>query len=115
MCEERVVIDREMLLSALRRVSVVTTDKSNATRLTFSANQLTISINTPDVGEGRDTVPVKYAGKEVSIIFNPEYVMDPLKNIDDDEIVIEMNDGHSPALLKCSIPFLYVLMPLRIS
>ena len=114
-CEERVVIDRELLLSALRRVSVVTTDKSNATRLTFSANQLTISTNTPDVGEGRDTVPVKYAGKEVSIIFNPEYVMDPLKNIDDDEIFIELNDGHSPALLKCSIPFLYVLMPLRIS
>lgn len=114
-CDERVVIDRELLLSALRRVSVVTTDKSNATRLTFSANQLTISTSTPDVGEGRDTVPVKYAGKEVSIIFNPEYVMDPLKNMDDDEIVIELNDGHSPALLKCSIPFLYVLMPLRIS
>lgn len=113
-CEERVTIEREQLLSALRRVSVVTTDKSNATRLTFSSNQLTISTNTPDVGEGRDTVPVKYAGKEISIIFNPEYVMDPLKNITDDEIFIEMNDGHSPALLKCSIPFLYVLMPLRI-
>jgi len=114
-CDERVVIERELLLSALRRVSVVTTDKSNATRLTFSANQLTISINTPDVGEGRDTVPVKYAGKEVSIIFNPEYVMDPLKNIDDDEVYLELNDGHSPALLKCNVPFLYVLMPLRIS
>ena len=114
-CDERVVIEREQLLSALRRVSVVTTDKSNATRLTFSANQLTISINTPDVGEGRDTVPVKYAGKEVSIIFNPEYVMDPLKNIDDDEVYLELNDGHSPALLKCNVPFLYVLMPLRIS
>jgi len=114
-CDERVTIEREQLLAALRRVSVVTTDKSNAMRLTFSANQLTITINTPDVGEGRDTVPVKYAGKEISIIFNPEYVMDPLKNIDDDEVFIEMNDGHSPALLKCSIPFLYVLMPLRIS
>ncbi len=114
-CDERVTVEREQLLAALRRVSVVTTDKSNATRLTFSANQLTISSSTPDVGEGRDTVPVKYAGKEISIIFNPEYVMDPLKNITDDEIFIEMNDGHSPALLKCSIPFLYVLMPLRIS
>lgn len=114
-CDERVTIERELLLAALRRVSVVTTDKSNATKLTFSANQLTITTNTPDVGEGRDTVPVKYAGKEISIIFNPEYVMDPLRNIDDDEIFIEMNDGHSPALLKCSIPFLYVLMPLRIS
>jgi DNA polymerase-3 subunit beta len=114
-CDERVVIEREALLAALRRVSVVTTDKSNATRLTFSANQLTISINTPDVGEGRDTVPVKYVGKEISIIFNPEYVMDPLKNIDDDEVFLELNDGHSPALLKCNVPFLYVLMPLRIS
>jgi len=114
-CDERVVIEREALLSALRRVSVVTTDKSNATRLTFSANQLTITINTPDVGEGRDTVPVKYAGKEISIIFNPEYVMDPLKNIDEDEVFFELNDGHSPALLKCNVPFLYVLMPLRIS
>lgn len=114
-CDERVVIEREALLSALRRVSVVTTDKSNATRLTFSANQLIISINTPDVGEGRDTLPVKYAGKEISIIFNPEYLMDPLKNIDDDEVYLEMNDGHSPALLKCNVPFLYVLMPLRIS
>ncbi|MDX9868734.1 MAG: DNA polymerase III subunit beta [Kiritimatiellia bacterium] len=114
-CDERVVIEREALLAALRRVSVVTTDKSNATRLTFSANQLTVSINTPEVGEGRDVVPVKYGGKEISIIFNPEFVMDPLKNMDDDEVFIEMNDGHSPALLKCGIPFLYVLMPLRIS
>jgi DNA polymerase III, beta subunit len=114
-CEERVVIERDALLVALRRISVVTTDKSNATRLTFSANQLTISINTPDVGEGRDTVPVKYSGKEISIIFNPEYVMDPLKNIDDDEVFIELNDGGSPALLKCNVPFLYVLMPLRIN
>jgi len=114
-CDEKVTIERELLLAALRRVSVVTTDKSNATRLTFGANQLTIATSTPDVGEGRDTVPVKYAGKEISIIFNPEYLMDPLKNIADDEVFIELNDGHSPAILKCSIPFLYVLMPLRIS
>lgn len=117
-CDERVVIEREELLSALRRVSVVTTDKSNATRLTFSANQLTISIATPEVGEARDMIPVKYVGKEISIIFNPEYVMDPLKNIADNEVAIELNDGYSPALLKCmsgDLPFLYVLMPLRLN
>lgn len=114
-CDEHVSVEREPLLAALRRVSVVTTDKSNATRLTFSANQLTISIATPEVGEARDTLPIKYAGKEISIVFNPEYVMDPLRNMTDDEISIELSDGHSPALIKCSIPFLYVLMPLRIS
>ena len=114
-CDERVVIEREALLTALRRVSLVTTDKSNSTKLTFSANQLTILTNTPDIGEARETLPVKYAGKEITVTFNPEYVMDPLRNIDRDEITFEMNDGHSPALIKCGgIPFLYVLMPLRI-
>lgn len=114
-CTERVTIERDLLLAALKRVMVVNTDKSNATRLTFGANQLTVMSNTPDVGEGRDTLPVKYAGKEISIVFNPEYVMDPLRNIDDDEIFLELNDGFSPALLKCSVPFLYVLMPLRLN
>jgi len=114
-CDERVVLEREQLLTALRRVSLVTTDKSNSTRLTFSANQLTILTNTPDIGEARETMPVKYVGKEITVTFNPEYVMDPLRNIDRDEITFEMNDGHSPALIKCGgIPFLYVLMPLRI-
>ena len=41
--------------------------------------------------------------------------MDCLKAIDDDEITMNITDGHSPAVIKCSIPFLYVLMPLRIS
>lgn len=114
-CDERVTLEREELLRAVRRVSVMTTDKSNAVRLTFSANQLTINITSQEVGEGRETIPIKYTGKEVSIVFNPEYVMDPLKNMDDDEVYFELSDGHSPALLKCSVPFLYVLMPLRLN
>jgi len=114
-CDERVTIDREELLEAVGRVSVVATDKSNAVRMTFSANQLTLYLNSQGVGESSETIPVKYAGREISIVFNPEYVMDPLKNMDDDEIYFELNDGHSPALLKCNVPFLYVLMPLRLS
>jgi DNA polymerase III subunit beta len=114
-CDERVTLEREELLKAVRRVSVMATDKSNAVRLTFSANQLTITISSQEVGEGRETIPVKYVGKEISIVFNPEYVMDPLKNMDDDEVYFELSDGHSPALLKCSVPFLYVLMPLRLN
>ena len=112
--DERVVIDRNALLASVRRVSTVTTDKFNSVKLTFSANQLTITTSAAEVGEARDTMPIKYAGKEISIIFNPEFVMDPLKTIDDDEVVFELSNGYSPALLKCSIPFLYVLMPLRV-
>lgn len=113
--DEHVSVERELLLSAIRRVSLVTTDKSNSTRLTFADNQLTIQTNTQDVGEAREIIPVKYSGKAIDITFNPEYVMDPLRNLENDDIFIELTDGHSPALIKCDQPFLYVLMPLRTS
>ncbi len=112
--EERVTIERESLLTALRRVSLVTTDKSNATKLTFAKNKLTITMSTPDVGEARETIPVKYAGKEISVAFNPEYMIDPLKNLTNDEIALELTDELSPGVLKTDIPFLYVLMPMRV-
>ena len=112
---ERVVIDRQLLLAALDRVSVMTMDESNSTKLTFDSNELTVSSGASDAGSARDIVPVKYDGPHIDIVFNPGYVMDPLKAIDDDEVTIELNDGNSPALLKCSTPFLYVMMPLRIN
>ena len=113
-CDERVAIERESLLTALKRVSLLTTDKSNATKLTFGKNRLTIRTNTPDVGEARETIPIKYTGKEVSVVFNPEYMMDPLKNLSNDEIYIEFTDDVSPGVIKCDIPFVYVLMPMRL-
>jgi len=114
-CEERVTIDRDSLLTALRRVSLLTTDKSNATKLTFGDNRVVLSANTPDVGEARESVPIKYTGKEISVAFNPEYMMDPLKNLTSDEIYVELTDELSPGVIKCEIPFLYVLMPMRVS
>ena len=114
-CSERVVVERKLLLDALDRVSVMTIDESNSTRLTFEANRLTVASAAADVGAARDTVPIKYDGKNIEIVFNPQFVMDPLKAIDEDEVSIELNSGSSPALIKCSIPFLYVMMPLRIN
>lgn len=113
-CAESIAIDRQLLLSALERVSVMTMDEAHSTRLTFSANKLTVTSAASDIGEARDDVPIKYAGEKIDIMFNPNYVMDPLKAIDDDEVTINLNNGHSPAVIRCSIPFLYVLMPLRI-
>ena len=114
-CDERITVERETLLTALRRVALLTTDKSNATKLTFGKNKIVIATVTPDVGEARETVPVKYAGKEITVAFNPEYMMDPLRNLANDEIFVELTDDLSPGVIKCDIPFLYVLMPMRIS
>ena len=115
-CTERVVLDRQLLLAALDRVSVMTMDESNSVCLTFDANQLIVaSSKSSEAGSARDIVPIKYDGAKIDIVFNPSFVMDPLKAIDEDEVTIELNNGMSPAMIKCSVPFLYVMMPLRIN
>lgn len=114
-CDERIALEREGLLGALKRVSLVASDKSNATKLTFGKNKLVISITTPDVGEARETLPIKYAGKEINVAFNAEYFMDPLRSLVNDEIFMELTDDLSPGVIKCDMPFLYVLMPMRVS
>jgi DNA polymerase-3 subunit beta len=114
-CEERVSVERESLFTAVRRVSLLANDKSNSIRLSFLPNQLEVSAVTPQVGEALETIPVKYTGKKISIAFNPEFLLDPLRNITSDEIAFEMTDDLSPGVLKCDLPFLYVLMPMRIN
>jgi DNA polymerase-3 subunit beta len=114
-CKEHIVVDRQLLLDALDRASVMTMDEAHSTKLIFDSNTLTVTSAANDIGEARDEVPIKYAGERIETMFNPNYVMDPLKAIDDDEITIDINDGHTPAVIKCSVPFLYVLMPLRIN
>ncbi len=112
-CEERVTVDRESLLAALRRAALMTDDESPTVKVTFEKNKLNISAVTPDVGEAHESVPIKYAGKTIAMAFNPDFMMDPLRNLVSDEISIELVDDMSPAIIKCELPFLYVLMPLR--
>ena len=112
---EQIDVDRQLLLDALDRASVMTMDEAHSTKLIFESGKLTVISAAADIGEAKDVVPIKYAGEKIEIMFNPAYVMDALKAIDDDNVTIHLNDGHSPAIIKCGIPFLYVLMPLRIN
>ena len=112
---EHIAVDRQLMLDALERASVMTMDEAHSTKLIFENGKLTVTSAASDIGEAKDVVPIKYAGEKIEIMFNPSFVMDPLKVIEDDEVTININDGHSPAVIKCSLPFLYVLMPLRIS
>ena len=113
-CENRIALPREELLAVLRRMMIFTNEKNNSIRLTFEDNLLTVSANTPEIGEAKDTLAVKYAGKPISVIFNPAFIVDPLKALTSDEVYMELNDGNSPGLIKSDIPFLYVIMPLRV-
>lgn len=113
--KERIAIVREELLQALRRAEIMTSEKSNSVKLNFGKNKLEITANTPEVGEARESIAINYKGNEMAIAFNPTYMMDPLRNLDNDEIYIELIDELSPGVMKINGPFLYVLMPMRMS
>ena len=113
-CANVITMNREELLAVLRRINASTTSTTNAMRLNFDNNILTITASSPEFGEAQDTVAIKYEGPPLSVIFNPEFMMDPLKNLTSDEIQIELNNSTSPGLIKSDIPFLYVIMPLRV-
>jgi DNA polymerase III subunit beta len=113
--KERIPINREELLQALRRAEIMTSEKANSVKLSFGRNQLAITANSPEVGEARETLAVNYKGKEMAIAFNPRYLIDPLTALAEDEVFIELIDELSPGVLKINGPFLYVVMPMRLS
>ena len=113
--KERIPMVREEFLAGLRRAEIMTSDKSNSVKLSFGKDNLAITANTPDVGESRESIAVKYGGKEFAIAFNPAYLMDPLKALAEDEIFFELSDELSPGVIKINGAFLYVIMPMRMS
>lgn len=112
-CEERITLERETLLHAVRRVALVTNEQSNSIRMLFGDNQVQVMSSTPDVGEAKERVPVKYSGPEMNIAYNPEYLLAALRVLDSDEVYLELTDELSPGVLKSDINFLYVIMPMR--
>jgi DNA polymerase III subunit beta len=112
---ERIPIAREELLQALRRAEIMTSEKSNSVKLAFTRNNLAITANTPEVGEARESLAINYKGDDRAIAFNPGFMMDPLKALDVDEIFFEITDELSPGVIKINGPFLYVIMPMRMS
>jgi DNA polymerase-3 subunit beta len=113
--KERISLGREEFLHALKRAEIMTSDKSNSVKLTFGKNNLAITANSPEVGEARESIAINYKGKEMAIAFNPKYMIDPLNSLANDEVFIELIDELSPGVLKINGPFLYVVMPMRLS
>jgi len=113
--KERVTLPRDEFLHALRRAEIMTSEKANSVKLTFGKNNLAITANAPEVGEAKESIAINYKGKEIAVAFNPKYLIDPLNALPNDEVFIELIDELSPGVLKINGPFLYVVMPMRLS
>ena len=113
--KERVALVREEFLHALRRAEIMTSEKSNSVKMSFTKNKLEITANSPEVGEAKETLAINYKGPDMAIAFNPKYLIDPLNALPNDEVFLELIDELSPGVLKINGPFLYVVMPMRLS
>jgi DNA polymerase-3 subunit beta len=110
-------IEHDELLQALRRVSILSSERYKGVRLEFSAGKVAISANNPDLGEAVEEIEAEYEGKPLSIGFNARYLIDVLGILGGDgEIDIELKDELSPSVIrKAGVDsYLYVLMPMRL-
>jgi len=113
--QERIPLAREEFQQALRRTELMTSEKNNSVKLSFERNRLTIIANSPDVGEAAETMAINYKGKELAIAFNPGFLIEALKALDNEEVFLELTNEFSPGVVKINGPFLYVLMPMRMN
>lgn len=111
----RVVVEREVLLNAVRRVSLLANEKTNLIRFLFDDHRIAISANSPEIGEAEEIIDARYDGPRMLLAFNPEFVMAPLRNLSQDEVFIDLIDESHPGVLKIDEPFLYVIMPMRVT
>jgi DNA polymerase-3 subunit beta len=113
---QRIKLDRNLFTDCVKRVSLVTTEKNNSIKLHISSKNIEISGSSPDFGEAQESIGgVAYDGPDVTVAFNPQYILDPLRAVDSDEIFFEFKDELSPGIFKTLDKFLCVVMPLRLS
>ncbi|HEV7736516.1 MAG TPA: DNA polymerase III subunit beta [Chlamydiales bacterium] len=108
-------IHREELMSLLRQISLFTSENSHSVRFAFETGQLHLSATSQDIGEGRVSMPVDFAGPRFEIAFNPYYMLDILRHSKDETVKFGLNDSHNPGLITDSSQALFVIMPMRLS
>ena len=113
----RTSLNRERFLEALKRVSIVNTDRYKGIQFNFSTDMLTLSSSNPDIGFSEEKIPIQYPdGDVLDIGFNARYFIDVLNCLESEEIFLEFSDESSPAIIKTNDDesFLALVMPMRI-
>ena len=108
-------VGREKLLSVVKRMSILSSDRSKGIKFTLSPGILEISVSNPDLGEAMEVLDVDYAGDNLDVIFNGRYLIDGLSAISDEGVVLEVKDVMSPGILKPGAggAYKYIIMPMR--
>ena len=113
--QQRIKLERELLLACVHRASLVCSEKANSVRIKLTSNLLEVTAQSPDFGEAHESMAIAYSGPELQVAFNPAYVLDPLRALTKDEVFFEVKDEVSPGVFKTLENFVCVIMPVRLS
>jgi len=114
--EHELRMESSEIADVVRRVSILA-QKNAPLRLAFTDGELTVSAQTPDVGEARETLPVPFKGEPLEIGFNPEFLRDGLESVESDELVMKLISPLRPGLIEAGDDsgFRYLIMPIRLN
>lgn len=101
------------LLSAIRRANLLATPDFQAIKFELFSDKLVVSKSTPDVGESREEMHVEYGGEEMIVGFNPTFMIDFLKNVQENFVEMELLGPDKPAVIRLG-DYLYLALPMRI-
>jgi DNA polymerase-3 subunit beta len=106
----------EELTDVVKRVGLLA-QKNAPLRLTFSDGQLTVSAQTPDVGEATETIPAPFKGEQLEIGFNPDFLRDGLESVGGADVVLKIASALRPGLIEAAdgSGLLYLIMPIRLN
>jgi DNA polymerase-3 subunit beta len=116
--DKRVEFDRDRLTSAVKRVALLSNERSRAVKFQIDKGKVEIASSSPEFGEAKEVVMVDYTGAPVTICFNAQYVLDFLNVVETDSIGLEFKDEMSQAVMKPigaeGYDYTYVIMPMRV-
>jgi DNA polymerase III subunit beta len=114
--EHELRIDGKELLEVIERVAIMA-QKNAPLRLRFEEGQLTVSAQTPDVGEAAEPMPIPFSGEPFEIGFNPTFLREGLQSVDSGDVVVKLISPLRPGLIEAGdgSGFLYLIMPIRLN
>jgi len=113
--EHEVALPREEFLEVVRRASVMA-QRNSPLRLRFAEGEVTVSAQTQDVGEAKESLPVPFSGEPLEIGFNPDFLRDGLESVESEEVALRLISPLRPGLLHSDAEdFSYLIMPIRLA
>ncbi|MCP4268679.1 MAG: DNA polymerase III subunit beta [Candidatus Brocadiaceae bacterium] len=112
--DKKIGINKSELESAIRRVSIMTTDEYKLLRFKFFGNTLEMKCTSPDVGESKTVIPIEYSGEDIEIGLNPEFLLDFLKNVDSERVQLELKDPGTAGVFRVEGGCVYAIAPMNL-